>query len=284
MIDPFTLFHAFPTPPSGAASWVDLQTLEGARAQAHFAAEQAYWARFGAWTQLAAFVAAGAAAWFTWKAARHAQTQAETALADLRTRNLARDADSRVQAWALLAYLTKTFGTYDRHVSSADQVPPALYSLVSVDHGLRQIPWESTLEEGTRIAAGIISETVLQSWIYLIDDAQSLYHVGVNLSGEFRAIQREYDPLPMFPSADGAELPRRAALYEQHSQQLPAARERLAGFWRAFDSLVAELEHIGRGGILRVVAHGRSGGVGSAVAVVTLAPSDAAREAPADAL
>lgn len=104
VIDAFTLFQPTPSPPSGAATWVELQALAADRAQVAWAAEQAYWARFGAWTQLAAFVAAGFAAWFAKGAYDAAVEQAGIAREQL---NQSRRADALTAYHELEAWLVE---------------------------------------------------------------------------------------------------------------------------------------------------------------------------------
>ena len=108
--------------------------LEAARAQAYWAHDQAYWARAGVWVQAAAFAAAGAAAWFTWKAAKHARIQADAATTQLANYGLAREAESRVAAWAMVSFLSSSIRLHYRNVQTAEELPEALTSLARISH------------------------------------------------------------------------------------------------------------------------------------------------------
>ncbi len=95
-MDPFTLFQPPPTPPAGVASWVDLQMLDAARAQA-----RAAWA--GAVVQAVALVAAAVAAVYAKGAYEATSRQAEIARDQY---DQARRSDAAQMVHELLEWLT----------------------------------------------------------------------------------------------------------------------------------------------------------------------------------
>jgi hypothetical protein len=249
MIDPFTLFQPPPTPPVGVATWTDLQLLDAARAQAAWAAEQAYWARFGAWTQLAAFVAAGAAAIFTLVTARHARVQAEAAHEQLNALNSAKAVESTVQAWAMWAFLDKTFSASLRSVTEPRDIPSSLVNIVKGSStGLN---WNQMREDGVRITAGINSSNVLPSWIDLLDVAVQVYRTGVDLAKK-RAVAIGAQPGTLLvyhdPTLAEAQKSRDNRWLREAESDLRDAQRLRDDFWRRYELLMAELDWIGRGG------------------------------------
>ena len=250
MIDPFTLFQAMPAPPAGVAAWVDVQLLEEARAQSYWAANQAYWARFGAWTQLAAFIAAGFAAWFTWNAAKHAQVQADAAQVELRIAREGRAAESRVRAFELLSLLDGWFLPARQVDGSPSRVREQLSRVMrtaETESVFREEPRSQVREEGVRIAAGIQPDSVLLRWIKLFDDANHLRSRDSVLAEEFKQLLVDHgrSDLGRAHQEDDRAL---AETIFANAPSLAAARLAVAQFWNEFDLFRAHVESIGRGG------------------------------------
>lgn len=265
-MDPFTLFQPLPAPPTGVATRIELQTLAAARAEAAWAANQAYWSRFGALTQLAAFIAAGFAAWFTWSAAKHARVQADAAQEELKVLNSSKQIDSTVQAWAMWAFLDKTFDVSLRSADDPRKIPGSLISIVKLSSSRNQqrLNWNQIREDGVRIAAGILSPTVLPAWIDMLDVAVRVYRTGNDLA-EKRALAIGAKPGDIIvyhdPILAAAEENRYAQwLLEAETHLLNAQRLR-DDFWKRYELLMAELDGIGRGG--RIL----SGHVGGSVTI-----------------
>ncbi len=275
-MDPFTLFQPPPAPPTGIASWIELQTLAADRASAHWAAEQVYWARFGAWTQLAAFVAAGAAAWFTWKAAQHSRVQAEAAQDELRIAREGREAESRVRAFELLTLMDEWFLPDSTDAPSVSVLRIRLDRVMRAkgDNYFRQQPRREIREEGVRIAAGIRPASILLRWIKLFDDAERLREWERTVGLEVRQL-REASGRTDLVDEDGDENQAVAEPIDTAAPSLPQARAAVAQFWSDYDAFRASVESIGRAGA--ILAGNAAMGV-TATATLTSAP---AGDAPA---
>jgi len=250
VIEPFSLFQPAPVPPAGVASWIDLQMLEAARAQSSWAANQAYWSRFGAWTQLAAFIAAGFAAWFTWNAAVQARVQAGAAQDELRIAREGREAESRVRAFELLSLIDEWFLPDRTFAESAFLLREQTYRVmrtVEAANGFREEPRRAVRENGVRIAAGIHPDSILVRWIKLFDDADALRVRNETLHSEFTALLAVQGRPELKDPSTEEDVALAESIYAQ-DPSLAAARDTVSRFWADFDAFRASLESIGRGG------------------------------------
>lgn len=257
MIDPFSLFQPMPSTPPGVPSWVELQMLEAARAQAAWAANQAYWAKFGALTQLAAFIAAGAAAWFTWQAASASREQAEAAQSELSESLGARDAASRLAAWELRSFLNENIV---RVVSSGppSSLPSRMSQIAKArplerPRNFSHIPWDEIAEEGFRLAIGVNSPSVLPLWVAIVDAGAKLrvWSRLLSLDCSERAKSRHS---PHLPPALASWIAMEDDENAKASSLFAPGEAMLSAYWRCVSILKKEADAVARGSDFRFAA------------------------------
>lgn len=242
---PFSsLFPQLPPPPPGA-SWLELQALEMARAQAA-------WAERSVWVQVAGLGAAVLAAVFAWRAASESRRQADAAQAELSLAAGARAAASRVSAWQMRRFLNDRFlGPVEE--SRKEHYDHMLLRLAhhSDDHldsaGRPSIPWIQIGEEGFGLAAGINSTQVVPMWIALIDQVETLKRFSKILKEEVAIVSgEEYGPrTPVYGDTSSMFID---SYLQRIVPSWKDARAAYDTFWHMHRSLSSELDNIARGG------------------------------------
>jgi hypothetical protein len=254
---PFSsLFPELPPPPQWA-SWADLQQIEIARAQAYWARDQAQWAHWSVWVQIAGLIAASLAAAFAWQAARASREQADAAQSELRELSSLREAESRVRAWQLREHLQVSFRLPSRQGDNAtlpDQIRRLFKSDTPLNKGKdRQSVSADIGISGLRLAAGISSEKVVPLWIALMDSfaVLRLLEPRMSMSRSLYLMRASDSPENELVFPDAEKLREE---WSRQSDDVPIARAELERFLAKYRELFDHVDAIARGGNLAATA------------------------------